>query len=304
VQLRDASIAITGATGFLGSYLVDGLLARGARVIAVVRNPTKAQSLRERGCEIRRADLAETDALTSAFQGADAVISNAAVIAFTKPAETRRANIQGTSNVFEAIARAKVKRAIAVSSTSAYPSSMFRSDERTPLRRGDGTGWLDAYGESKAAGERIAWRIAESNAIALTTFRPCGITAPNDPLLMTALEQLCKLPIAPLPVLTTIGVVHAADVADAIALALEKPAVSAGKAYNLQGVTTSLWQLCAAWKRAGGRAPYLFLPFPLPYGLRFDDRKARRELGWKPRDLEAILGEVIAARREAVLRAG
>lgn len=297
MQLRDASIAITGATGFLGSYLVDGLLARGAHVIAVVRNPTKAQSLRERGCEIRRADLAEPDALSAAFQGADAVISNAAVVSFTKPAQTRRANIDGTRNVFEAIAKARVKRAIAVSSTSAYPSSLFSSDERTPIRRGDGGRWFEAYGESKAAGERIAWQLAEKYAIALTTFRPCGITAPNDPLLMSALERLCKWPIAPMPILTAIGVVHAGDVADAVAIALEKPAVSAGKAYNLQGITTSLWRLGAAWKRLGGRAPYVFIPVPVPYRLRFDDRKARHELGWMPRDLDTILREVVAARR-------
>jgi nucleoside-diphosphate-sugar epimerase len=297
VQLRDASIAITGATGFLGSFLVDGLLARGAKVTAVVRNPTKAISLRERGCDIRRADLAEPDALSAAFQGMDAVISNAAVVSFTNPAQTRRANVDGIRNVFEAIARAKVKRAIAVSSTSAYPSSFFLSDERTPLRRGTGQGFFGAYGESKAAGERIAWQIAETSGIALTAFRPCGITAPNDPLLMSALRQLCKLPVAPVPVLTTIGVVHAADVAEAVALALEKPAVSSGKAYNLQGITVSLWQLCKAWKRAGGRAPYLFLPVPFPYGLRFDDHKARHELGWSPRTLDEILSEAIAARR-------
>ena len=45
MQLDNATIAVTGATGFLGGYLVEALLARSARVIAVVRNVEKARGL-------------------------------------------------------------------------------------------------------------------------------------------------------------------------------------------------------------------------------------------------------------------
>jgi nucleoside-diphosphate-sugar epimerase len=297
VQLKGSTLAITGATGFLGGYLVDNLLARGAHVVAVVRNPDKARPLAARGVEVRRADLSEPDALAQAFQGSDAVVSNAGLVAFTKPAETERTNVQGTQNVFEAIARAGVRRAICVSSTAAYPRSVFRLDERTPLRMGRRKGMLDAYAESKAAAERIAWELSEKHSIALTSVRPCGITGPDDPLLVRALETLFKLPIAPFPVLTQIGVVHAADVAEAVALALEHPERSVGKAYNLQGTNASLWQLGNAWKRAGGRAPWLRIPVPVPYALRFDDRRAREELGFQPRDVQSIFEEAVRARR-------
>ena len=57
---------MTGATGFLGRYLVDGLLARGARVIGVVRNPGRVPELAARGVELRQADLAERDRLGAA----------------------------------------------------------------------------------------------------------------------------------------------------------------------------------------------------------------------------------------------
>src|SRR3989442_7523467 len=77
MDLRGAAVAVTGATGFLGRYLVDALLARGARVIGVVRNPDRVPELAARGVELRRADLAERDRLPRGLAGAQAVVSNA-----------------------------------------------------------------------------------------------------------------------------------------------------------------------------------------------------------------------------------
>ncbi|MBW2371981.1 MAG: NAD(P)H-binding protein [Deltaproteobacteria bacterium] len=81
VTLQEATIAVTGATGFLGRYLVDVLQARGARVVAVVRSPEKAPELEARGVELRRADLTEPEALEEGFRGADAVVANAGLFA-------------------------------------------------------------------------------------------------------------------------------------------------------------------------------------------------------------------------------
>jgi nucleoside-diphosphate-sugar epimerase len=297
VDLTKSTIAITGATGFLGGYLVDNLLARGAHVVAVVRNPPKAQALAARGVEVRRADLAEPEALEQAFRGVDAVISNAAVVSFTNPEETMRTNLEGTRNVFGAVARAGVKRAVAVSSVAAYPSTFFQLDERTPLRLGKHAGRFNAYAESKAAAERTAWELCDEAGITLTTFRPSGITAPGDPLLLNVLQKLMRIPVVPFPILARVGVVHAADVAEAISRALERSQVSAGKAYNLQGNTVSLWEMGSAWKRAGGRSAWLRIPVPVPYLLRFDDSRARRDLGWEPRNVNKICEEAVAKGR-------
>ncbi|HMV67179.1 MAG TPA: NAD(P)H-binding protein, partial [Myxococcota bacterium] len=48
-----STIAVTGATGFLGRYLVRALLRRGARVVAVVRNPARVPAMAEAGVELR-----------------------------------------------------------------------------------------------------------------------------------------------------------------------------------------------------------------------------------------------------------
>src|SRR2546422_6216370 len=51
MDLRGAAVAVTGATGFLGRYITDVLLARGAHVIGVVRNPGRVPELAARGVE-------------------------------------------------------------------------------------------------------------------------------------------------------------------------------------------------------------------------------------------------------------
>lgn len=297
MNLAESTVAVTGATGFLGGYLVRSLLGRGARVVAVVRNMEKAQPLAALGAELRRADLADRAALQTAFTGVDAVISNAAVVAFLRPRETTRTNVEGTRNVFEALARAGVKRAIVISSASAYASSPRTRDERAPLRAGRLTALVQAYGESKAAAETLARSLAERHGIGLTVLRPCGITGPGDPLLLATLGLFMRAKVVPFPALTRIGVVHAGDVAEAVCLALERSQVARGKAYNLQGNTVSLWAMADAWKKAGGAAPWLRIPVPVPLLLRFDDTLARRELGFSPRDVGVICSEAIALLR-------
>ncbi|MFT3923421.1 MAG: NAD(P)-dependent oxidoreductase [Myxococcales bacterium] len=293
MNLHQSSIAITGATGFLGGFLVRKLLARGAKVVAVVRNPSKASELSALGAEVRRADLGEPEALSAAFHGCDAVISNAAVVSFSEPRKTHATNVEGTKNVFGAIATQGIKRAIAISSASAYRASPFVRTEQSRLRAGGALNPLSAYGSSKAESERLAWQLSREHGVCLTTFRPCGISGPRDPLLMGALAKLGKLPFAPLPVFTEIGVVHAEDVAEAVALALEKPQVACGKAYNLQGVSISLWRMVEAYRRAGGSAPRWLLPVPFPFLLRYDDRLARHDLGWRPRDIDAVCQDAL-----------
>ncbi|GAA2055352.1 SDR family oxidoreductase [Williamsia deligens] len=69
--------AVTGATGQLGSAAVDALLARHvapADVVAIVRDPAKAGSLRDRGVEVRVADYADGAAVRAALEGVDRLL--------------------------------------------------------------------------------------------------------------------------------------------------------------------------------------------------------------------------------------
>jgi len=301
VELRGARIALTGATGFLGRYVVDVLLARGARVIGVVRNPDRVPELRARGVELRKADLASRDDLAAGFTGADAVVSNAALFSLRNQSwdDHIRTNVEGTRNVFAALAAAGVKRVVHVSSVAVYSSRGGGLAEDAPqyTESSRRLPWT-VYAISKAVSEQLAWKLAGELALELTAVRPCAIYGAHDPNFMRVLRLFLRLPITIVPVYMTLPFVHAGDVAEAIALALEKP-ISIGKAYNVTGDDSTMWQFVDAWKEAGGPAPWLRLPIVVPSSQRYDHSLATRELGWKNRPLVEGLREMFERERAA-----
>jgi nucleoside-diphosphate-sugar epimerase len=306
MELKGRTIAVTGATGFLGRYIVDVLLKRGAHVVGVVRNPDRVPELAHRGVELRTADLAERGRLTAGFSGADAVVSNAALFAVNKMfglgsrnwEEHHRTNIAGTRNVFEAIAAAGVKRVVHVSSVAVYAKrAQPRIDEEhQQLSEQTRHTAMNAYQVSKAVSEQLAWRVAAECGLALTTVRPCAIYGAFDPNFMRMLKRLLGLPVSVFPVLLYLPLVYGGDVAEAIALALEKP-VAIGKAYNVTGDDRPLTDFRQAWKAAGGKVPWLTIPLPVPVRQSFDHRRAAQDLGWQNRPYAECLRETLALER-------
>ena len=303
MDLAAKKIAVTGATGFLGRYIVDVLLKRGAHVIGVVRNPDRVPELAERGVELRKADLAEPAKLKRGFAGADALVSNAALFSVTKMfalgsgvwQEHHRANIQGTQNVFDAIAAAGVRRVVHVSSVAVYAGRTqptINEDHPQLTERSRRMPW-NAYQISKAVSEQVAWRRAQQHGLQLTTVRPCGIYGAFDPNFMAVFKRLLSLPVILVPVWLYLPLVYAGDVAEAIALALEKP-VAIGKAYNITGDDLPIEEFVQAWKDAGGAAPWLTIPLPVPVRQSFDHRRATRDLGWRNRSFIDALRETLA----------
>lgn len=302
MELRAARVAITGATGFLGRYLVDTFLARGARVIGVVRNPGRVPALLAAGVEMRRADLAEPAALERGFAGCDAIVANAALFSLHNRRwdDHVRCNVEGTRNVLEAAARVGVRRIVHVSSVAAYGFPHWRTlDENHPLldARAPRVPW-NVYPLSKALAERCAWELAARHGLALTVVRPSTIYGAFDPNFTPVFVRLAALPVPVMPACFTLSFVHAGDVAEAIARALERPH-TAGRAYNLAGPGDTVWDFARAWRAAGGRLPRLLLPLPVPLALRFDTSRARRELDFEPRPLVEGLRETFARERAA-----
>lgn len=302
MELQGKHIAVTGATGFLGRYIVDVLLRRGAQVIGVVRNPARVPELAARGVELRTADLAEPAQLIHGFAGAEAVISNAALlsvrtmVSFSRRVwnEYQRTNVVGTRNVFEAIAAAGVTRVIHVSSVAVYARRSQPSiDEGHPqLSEHTRRTPTNAYGVSKAVSEQLAWRLAATHGLELTTVRPCGIYGAFDANFMMVFKRLLSLPITIFPAWLQLPLVYGGDVAEAIALALERP-IAVGKAYNTTGDDLPLSAFRRAWKAAGGRSPWVTLPLPVPVRQSFDHRRATTELGWQNRPYIDALTETL-----------
>lgn len=148
------TVAVTGATGFVGQALLDRAAKGGFEVRALTR---REQPPRE-GVEWVRGDLDDRAALRRLCQGAEAVIHVAGVVNAPDAEGFERGNVTGTLNVIEAARHAGVPRLVHVSSLSA----------REPE--------LSVYGASKARAERLV----RASGIDWTIVRPPGIYGPRD----------------------------------------------------------------------------------------------------------------------------
>lgn len=118
---------VTGGAGFVGSHLVDGLLAAGwsVRVLddfSSGREANLAHALAQ--IELIRGDLADPETAARAVLGADTVFHEGAVPSVPRsvaePVRTNRANVDGTLNVLECARQAGVRRVVFAASSSAY----------------------------------------------------------------------------------------------------------------------------------------------------------------------------------------
>lgn len=298
MDLKGKKIAVTGATGFLGRYIVDTLIGRGAHVVGVVRNPDRVPELKEKGVELRKADLADRDRLAEGFRGTDAVISNAALfdIANQNWEDHLRTNIDGTRNVFDAIRQSGVGRAVHVSSVAVYrghkkPVTEDHPQHTEASRRNRAT----IYVISKALSEQLAWKLAAEYGISLTSVRPSAIYGAFDTNITPWVRRFMAPPVTIAPAMLHFPLVYAGDVAEGIALVLEKPEITAGKAYNLSGSDVSVWSFMDAWAEAKGKRPLLRIPIPVPINRYFDITRAATELGWQNRPFIDCLKETFAA---------
>lgn len=305
MRLAGSCIAITGATGFLGRYLARVLRARGARVVGVVREPARGGDLLRHGVALRRADLTRPAELAPALAGCDALVANAAYFSLrdARWEPYLRVNVEGAENLLAAALSVGLRRVVLISSVSAYRMRLLdfhrgggiaedhpQLDGQTPRRR------FTVYGISKALAEQHAWRVAAAEGLQLTTLRPSGLFGAYDAKVLPLMRRVSRWPLA--PAWARLSFVYAGDVAEAAALALERPA-AIGRAYNVAGGRETLWELLAALARAEGRA-YRRVPLPIPVTWLFDSGRAERELGWARRPLRDAWRETLELEREAI----
>src|SRR3970040_1307845 len=98
---------VTGATGFLGSHIVERLMQRGDDVRALVRPSSDTRLLREWGVELVNGDVTQPDSLLAAMSGIEAVYHTAAMVSEWDPwRDFQTVTIDGTRNVLRAAAAA------------------------------------------------------------------------------------------------------------------------------------------------------------------------------------------------------
>ncbi len=289
-----SSVAITGATGFIGRHLVRELSRRGYLVRVLLRRPIDMQ-LDCASAVI--GDLARPQNLSAALQGVDAVVHSAGVAhgaTGVPEADHRILNAEATRNLARAAQRARVGRFVFLSSIRAQTGVVADG----PVTEERPAAPTDAYGRSKLEAEQA---LAELD-IDWVALRPVLVYGHGVKGNLAALAKLARSPL-PLPLgglkarrslLSADNLVDAVDAVLASAASLRRPFIVAdtdaltvpemiaamrkglGRNAGLIPVPASLLRL--ALNVAGHPAWYERLAQPL-----VADPSALVELGWRPR---------------------
>jgi len=301
-----ATVAVTGASGFVGRHLVPELVGAGHRVIAPVRTAASGEAVRGRLpaglaalVEPRIADVLKPTTLEGAFAGADAVVHLVAIPRdWSGGADLLRVNLGGTRNVVEAASRAGIGRIVHLGALGV--------EDRPDLH----------YAASKARAEQLV----RDSGLDWTILRPSLLFGPGDGFfnLVAGLVRL-PLPIVPVPGRggSRFQPLHVDDLARCLRLALEDRA-TVGRSFDLGGPRTWTYrEIVEEVARALGRRR-IVVPLPLPL-LRLGARTAealrirsfpvatdqlrqlaldntgpidgvRRSFGFEPRPMEGALG--------------
>ena len=199
------TIAITGATGFVGSAVLDEAQRKGIAVRALTRG---FQAPRDRVTWVR-GTLDDAEALGELVEGAETVIHVAGLTSTPNPNRFTAANVTGTANMIAATKAGGVDRFVFVSSLSAREPS------------------LSAYGASKAEAEALV----EASGLDWTSVRPPAVYGPRDKD-MFELFRAAKFGFVPVPPEGRTSIIHVEDLARLlIALAPANP-ITKGQVYE------------------------------------------------------------------------
>jgi len=258
------SVAITGATGFLGRYVLSAVYQAGHSPVAVVRNMAAARNLLPDHIELRQADITDPAALTRAFQGMDAAIHMAGKVSASRrdEAEIYRVNVAGARNFLEAAEQAGLKRAVFTSTTSAVAAL---SDDR-PDQACDETASFNlstvpvAYIQAKRQAHELALA-AQGRGMPVVILSPSLVLGPGD-INRGSSELVDAVRCHRLPVCPQGGInpVDVRDIARAYGAVLDHPdpaphyILASGENLTLKNLTARVARL------AGIPPPWLSLP--------------------------------------------
>lgn len=186
MELDRPTIALTGATGFVGQSLLDEAVAAGYDVRALARREQEPRA----NVTWVRGELRDTGSLSELTRGAEAILHVAGVVNAPDPAGYEAGNVAGTLNLIETAVAKGIRRFVFVSSLSA----------REPQ--------LSAYGASKAKAEKLL----RASPLDWTIVRPPAIYGPRDKE-MFELFRAARWGLVPVPKGGSASMIHVEDLA-------------------------------------------------------------------------------------------
>ncbi|MCX8476770.1 MAG: complex I NDUFA9 subunit family protein [Sphingomonas sp.] len=212
--MKDRLVTLIGGGGFLGRYVAQELYRAGARVRVAQKRPRDAWFLKPLGglgqTQFAAADVTRPDTVARAIEGSDLVVN----LAGTFGSAMQAVHVAGARNVAEAARQAGATALVHISALGADPDSP------------------SAYGRSKAQGEQ-AVREAFPDA---TILRPSILFGREDAFVNRFAGLIARAPAVPvLRAGARFQPAYVADVAQAVAKALDNPAAHGGRIYELGG---------------------------------------------------------------------
>ena len=181
------TVLVTGAGGFIGSHLVELLVAGGAQVRDFVRYNSRGDIglLSDVAAEVRGqteivfGDLRDADAVVDAAQGVDVILHLGAFIAipysYLHPREVIDTNVSGTLNVLMAARRHEVERMVHASTSEVYGTA-----QSVPISETHRVHAQSPYAASKAAADQIVGSFHLSYGLPVATLRPFNTYGPRQ----------------------------------------------------------------------------------------------------------------------------
>jgi UDP-glucose 4-epimerase len=264
VDLKGARALVTGGAGFVGSHIVDQLIAAGAARVLVIDNFTRGRrdNLSSVSAnpvvKVIEGDICDASLIDDASAGQDYVFHQAA-LRITQCAEAPvravKVMIEGTQNILESAVRHRVAKVLVASSASVYGEP-----GRLPMHETDAFNNRTIYGAAKIANEQMSRAYAEMYGLRYLALRPFNVYGPRMDAFGVYTEVMIRwlerLGAGEAPLIfgdgsQTMDFVHVADVARAYILAATSSATD--DVLNVgSGIETSLKDLCHLVCKATG----------------------------------------------------
>lgn len=213
-------VLLTGASGFVGSHVLDALLVRAIPTCVLLRSSSSDRFLPADTALVGRciASLEDPASLAGALRGVTHVIHCAGATRASSSQGFFEVNQLGTRKLLRALDTSSVRRFIYVSSLAAAgPAS-----RDCPSREDAAPAPVSVYGRSKLAGEH---EVADTCPVAHVIVRPPAVYGPRDGEFLK-LFKMVKSHILPLPAPQPLSMVYVQDLAQVIVSCLEHPAAA------------------------------------------------------------------------------